>query len=295
MTALHQILLSRPLVRQQLKKGAFVGMGLAGLICGWGQNRQWIVDSRGGLRVLMYHRVSRRRIDTYTISPRRLERHLALLRSRYTVVSPGEVLRSIESRSPLPDRAVLLTFDDAYLEYYENAYPLLSDMGLQALLFVPTDYIGERGSKTKGAHRDGSLDWAHLSEMQDVFAIGSHGMSHQMLTRLPRVTAALEIVESKRLIEDRLGRSVSFFSYPYGTLEAYNLELEGMIRAAGYKASFATIGGRNSLEAVWSGGALHRYGSESLSEFGLARVLDGSCEPVLDAYTRYRQRAILRR
>jgi peptidoglycan/xylan/chitin deacetylase (PgdA/CDA1 family) len=256
MMALQRAVLSRPLIRQQLKKAAFVGMGLAGLICGRAQKHQSAIDSRGGLRVLMYHRVSQRRVDAYTISPRRLERHLALLVSRYTVVSPSEVLRSIEARSPLPDRAVLLTFDDAYLEYYENVYPLLSDMGLQALLFVPTDHIGERGDKTKGgclgaSMQDRSLDWAHLSEMQDVFTIGSHGMSHQMLTQFPRATAAFEIAESKRLIEDRLGRSVLFFGYPYGT--------------------------------------------ESLSDIGLARVLDGSCEPVLGAYIRYRQRAILRR
>jgi peptidoglycan/xylan/chitin deacetylase (PgdA/CDA1 family) len=295
-----QRILSRPLIRQQLKNAAFVAMGAAGAISSRSQVHRSVVDNSGVLRVLMYHRVNRRRIDAYTIAPRRLQRHLALLAARYEVVSPDVVLRSIEARSPLPDRAVLLTFDDAYLDHYENAYPLLRSMGVQALLFVPTDYIGDRGAGNDPARIGASvhgqtLDWAHLREMQDVFTIGSHGMSHQMLTRLPRSTAAFEIAESKRLLEDRLGAAVSFFSYPYGKLEAYDQELEMKVRAAGYGASFSTIGGVNSLERLWSGSALWRHGTESLSDFALARVLDGSCDPIQGAYTRYRQRAVSRR
>jgi peptidoglycan/xylan/chitin deacetylase (PgdA/CDA1 family) len=296
MTVLQRSL-SRLLIRQQLKNAVFVGMGMAGGIARMsGMHRP---APNGMLRVLMYHQVNRRRLDAYTISPHRLQRHLDLLVARYEVVSPGLVLRSIEARAPLPDRAVLLTFDDAYLDHYENAYPLLRDMGLQALLFVPTDHIGEGTNTDHGragtASQGRTLKWAHLQEMQDVFTIGSHGMSHQMLTRLPRSTAAREIVESKRLIEDRLGAAVSFFSYPYGTSEAYDQELEALVREAGYRASFVTVGGLNSPEQLWSGSALRRHGAESLSNFALARVLDGSCDALQGAYLRYRRRAVSRR
>jgi peptidoglycan/xylan/chitin deacetylase (PgdA/CDA1 family) len=273
-------------------------MGVAGMIGGRSQRRQPVAKG-GTLRVLMYHRVNRRRIDAFTISPRRLQRHLALLTTRYEVVSPDLVLRSIEACSPLPDRAVLLTFDDAYLDYYEKAYPLLSSMGLQALLFVPTDHIGDRGAgngrdQVDGSSQGSTLNWTQLREMQGVFTIGSHGMSHQMLTRLPQATAAREIAESKRLLEDKLGATVSFFSYPYGKPQAYDQDLETMVRAAGYRASFVTVGGLNSLEHLWSGRALCRHGAESLSTFALARVLDGSCDVIQGAYIRYRQRAAAR-
>jgi peptidoglycan/xylan/chitin deacetylase (PgdA/CDA1 family) len=284
---------SRPVIRQQLKNAVFVGMGMAGAIGTMSRLRRSPIDNSGTLRVLMYHRVNRRRIDPYTISPHRLQRHLALLVARYEVVSPGVVLRSIEGRSPLPDRAVLLTFDDAYLDHYENAYPMLRDMGLQAVLFVPTDHIGDRRSDGGHGRIDASvqsrtLDWTHLREMTDVFTIGSHGMSHQMLTRLPRATAALEITQSKRLLEERLGETVSFFSYPYGKPSAFDEELEALVRAAGYRASFVTVGGPNSLEHLWSGSALCRHGTESLSGFALARVLDGSCDMIQGALTRSR-------
>jgi peptidoglycan/xylan/chitin deacetylase (PgdA/CDA1 family) len=291
--------LSRPLIRQHLKNAAFVGMGLTGVIAGTSQSRRSVVNNPGMLRVLMYHRVNGRCIDAFTIPPRRLQRHLALLVARYEVVSPGAVLRSIKTRSPLPDRAVLLTFDDAYLDHYENAYPLLRSIGLQALLFVPTDHIGDREADN-GTGRvvtsvgDRTLDWTHLREMRDVFTIGSHGMSHQMLTRLPRETAEFEISESKRLLEDRLDEPVSFFSYPYGKPEAYDQELEAMVRAAGYTASFVTVGGPNLPEHLWAGTALCRHGTESLSNFALARVLDGSCDLIQGAHNRYRQRAMSR-
>jgi peptidoglycan/xylan/chitin deacetylase (PgdA/CDA1 family) len=290
--------LSRPLIRQQLKNAVFVSMGMAGGIARMGG--MYRPAANGMLRVLMYHRVNRRRLDAYTISPHRLQRHLGLLVASYEVVSPGLVLRSIEARSPLPDRAVLLTFDDAYLDHYENAYPLLREMGLQALLFVPTDHIGDRGTsgdrgRAGTASPGRTLEWAHLQEMQDVFTVGSHGMSHQMLTWLPRSTAAREIVESKRLLEDRLGVAVSFFSYPYGMLEAYDEELEALVRAAGYRASFVTVGGLNLPEHLWSGSALRRHGVESLSDFALARVLDGSCDALQGVYLRYRRRAVSRR
>jgi peptidoglycan/xylan/chitin deacetylase (PgdA/CDA1 family) len=293
-------ILARPLIRQQVKNATFVGIGIVGAIGGRSRLHRPVVDDTGMLRVLMYHRVNRRRIDAYTIAPGRLERHLGLLVDRYEVVSPDVVLQAIQARSPLPDRAVLLTFDDAYLDHYEYAYPLLRGMGLQALLFVPTDHIADRaaGSGPRRVHASShgrTLDWAHLRDMRDVFTIGSHGMSHQMLTRLPRTTAAFEIAESKRLLEDRLDAGVSFFSYPYGKPEAYDQELESMVRAAGYRASFVTVGGLNPPEHLWSGSMLHRHGAESLSKFALARVLDGSCDAIQGTYIRYRQRAAARR
>jgi peptidoglycan/xylan/chitin deacetylase (PgdA/CDA1 family) len=291
---------SLPFVRQHLKNAAFVGMGAAGAIASRSQLHRPVTDNRGTLRVLMYHRVNHRRIDAYTISPHRLERHLSLLLAKYEVVSPSVVLGSIEACSPLPNRAVLLTFDDAYLEYYETAYPILRSKGLQALLFVPTDHIRDKGTWSghgpmgAASHGD-SLEWGHLREMQDVFTIGSHGMSHRMLTDLSRSRAEFEITESKRLLEDRLGTAVSFFSYPYGKHKTYDQTLEAMVRAAGYRASFVTIAGLNSPDHLWSGHALYRHGAESLSEFALARVLDGSCDRIQAAYRRYRQQSASRR
>jgi peptidoglycan/xylan/chitin deacetylase (PgdA/CDA1 family) len=167
------------------------------------------------------------------------------------------------------------------VEHYEHACPALRDAGLEALLFVPTDHIRERGDHSHTASIPYTpLDWTHLEEMRDVFTIGSHGMSHQKLTQLPRATAESEITRSKRIIEERLGTPVWCFCYPFGTLTAYDSELEAIVRTAGYRASFVTIPGPNPDEQVWAGGALRRHGVEPLSRFALARVLDGSSDVV---------------
>ena len=275
MGAITNVLRRNPALFQELKNVAFVGMGLAGAT--WRLGRGDRGNGSGQLRILMYHRVSPRRVDGYTTSPERLRRHLRLVAGSYRPVSPATVLQAIEQRLPLPDRAVLLTFDDGYLEHYEHAYPLLRSEDLEALLFVPTDHIRDRGGDTAPVP-DATLDWTHLAEMRDVFTIGSHGMSHQKLTELPRATAELEITRSKRIIEDRLGTAVSFFCYPYGTPSAFDPGLEATVRAAGYRASFVTIPGPNPDQHVWAGGALHRHGVEPLSSFALARVLDGSTD-----------------
>jgi peptidoglycan/xylan/chitin deacetylase (PgdA/CDA1 family) len=279
MGAITRVLRSSP----ELKNAAYVGMGAAGAILRQGRGGR-AAASGGGLRVLMYHRVSPRRVDTYTTSPERLRMHLRLVAASYRPVSPATVLRSIEQRLPLPDRAVLLTFDDAFLEHYRYAYPVLREEGMEALLFVPTDHLAEPGEGRRGGRGplvpDATLDWAQLAEMRDVFTIGSHGMSHQKMTELPRATAELEITRSKRILEDRLGTAVWSFCYPFGTPTAYDQALEATVRAAGYKTSFVTIPGLNPDQQVWAGGELRRHGVETLSRFALARVLDGSTDLV---------------
>jgi peptidoglycan/xylan/chitin deacetylase (PgdA/CDA1 family) len=148
---------------------------------------------------------------------------------------------------------------------------------------VPTDHITDRGSDGGNGHAAPPytpLDWEHLAEMRDVFTIGSHGMSHQKMTQLDRATAELEITRSKQIIEERLGEAVWSFCYPFGTPSAFDPELEAMVRAAGYTASFVTVPGPNPDEQVWAGSALRRHGVEPLSRFALARVLDGSSDVV---------------
>jgi len=76
------------------------------------------------------------------------------------------------------------------------------------------------------------LNWQQVREMAlSSFEIGSHGLTHMILTQLPQEAAKAELRESKRCIEEQLGRSVSGFSYPNGD---YSDEVEALVRTAGY-------------------------------------------------------------
>lgn len=98
------------------------------------------------LRILTYHRVaepeSSPRLNPRMISatPAGFERQMRFLAKKYRAVSMSDVLAALQQSRPLPPRAVLITFDDAYCDFGEIAWPLLKKHRLPATLFVPTGY-----------------------------------------------------------------------------------------------------------------------------------------------------------
>ena len=98
------------------------------------------------LRVLTYHRVSELD-DSPALNPRLIsatpsvfERQMRWLRDRYAVISLDELLAAVREQATLPSRAVLITFDDAYLDFMDCAWPTLERLDLPATLFVPTGF-----------------------------------------------------------------------------------------------------------------------------------------------------------
>jgi peptidoglycan/xylan/chitin deacetylase (PgdA/CDA1 family) len=111
-----------------------------------------IPEPPGRLRVLTYHRVDRPEERPFlnpgliSASPEEFERQILLLASDYHPVSIEAVLQAFRSAAPLPRRAVLVTFDDAYLDFAEHAWPILRAHAVPAVLFVPTAYPGIQGA-----------------------------------------------------------------------------------------------------------------------------------------------------
>jgi peptidoglycan/xylan/chitin deacetylase (PgdA/CDA1 family) len=203
------------------------------------------------------------------------------LKAHYNVLSPANLLEIIKGGRELPQKAALLTFDDGYRDNLEHAYPILKELGLSAILFVPTDFIDQERTLPHDENlglSNPTLTWEQLREIQDVFVIGSHGRSHRVLTGLQLSEAVNEIATSKTQIEQQLGSPVHFFSYPKGSLGDFSDDLEGHVRDAGYVASFVTLPGANAYPAVRSGSQLRRYNAEPFGDFTFARLLDGSCD-----------------
>jgi peptidoglycan/xylan/chitin deacetylase (PgdA/CDA1 family) len=98
------------------------------------------------LRILAYHRIAEL-VETpagacpnISATPKGFLRQMRLLARRYRCVSMPEVLDAVERNRPLPKRAVLITFDDAYRDFADAAWPILRQFRLPAALFVPTAY-----------------------------------------------------------------------------------------------------------------------------------------------------------
>lgn len=188
----------------------------------------------------MYHEINQRSPNSsLTVSPESFRRQIEWLeRKSFRLLSLDEVVDR-DNRVPLWDRSVALTFDDGFRDNYENAFSLLIRKGKSAALFVVVDWVG----------RDGFLGWKEIRELADAgITIGSHSLSHRWLPDVSRdEELAGEIVDSKKRIEDQIGRGVRHFSYPVGGIDRRVAE---WVRKAGYRAA-------------WVAGARPTYQSDS--------------------------------
>ena len=268
--------------KQRIKNGVYAVLGGTSFFSGltWARN---ITNTAPSLRILIYYKVNALPGNTLSTTPQMFSRQLRFLKEHYTVISPEQLISVVDKGGTLPHRSVLLTFDDGYRDVYDNAYPLLKEMGLKAFIFPATDYIGTNipfPHDKRLPMPNPALDWTQLRSMQDVFTVGSHTQSHRIMTSLPLAVAKKEIFASKALLEDKLGCAVRFFCYPKGAAGQFSQSLEDMVQAAGYIGSFVTLTGPNSPEHVRSGKWLYRYHVEPFGDFMFARLLDGSCDVV---------------
>ena len=182
------------------------------------------------LPVLEYHRIGEPRPDHVpTVSTHSFERQMAwLARWRYRVMALDDVAQAMERGAPVPRWSAVITFDDGYEDNYTVAWPILKRFGFPAIVFVTPTEVGLPGFAT----------WEQLARMAaDGFAVGSHTMHHAYIPATPEARLMEELAESKRMIEERIGRRVDFLSYPIG---GYTPRAQAVARDAGYRAACTT-------------------------------------------------------
>jgi peptidoglycan/xylan/chitin deacetylase (PgdA/CDA1 family) len=172
--------------------------------------------------ILLYHSVSNdppHWIRRLSITPRAFSRHLEVIRtSGTTPLSAVEYASILAGHGSLPERPVVITFDDGFANFREEAQPALRRAGLPVTLFVTTGFL-EGFSRGDGMRRPPGpwLDPAALLELHaEGVTIGAHSHSHPHLDTLPVETARVEIARSKQILEELLGAPVSSFAYPHG-------------------------------------------------------------------------------
>lgn len=150
----------------------------------------------------------------------------------FVMISLVQAARMLKAKQPFPERTCVLTFDDGYDNIHRDAFPILQQYGFTATVFLVTAFCG-RANNWPG-HRSpigaqALLSWAHIEEMAGHgIEFGSHTATHPDLARVSRDKAEQELRESKQAIEDRLGRKVETFAYPYGH---YNPTTVALVRA----------------------------------------------------------------
>jgi peptidoglycan/xylan/chitin deacetylase (PgdA/CDA1 family) len=173
------------------------------------------------LPVLMYHSVS----DTPTASTQALSvrpgmfgaQLCSLRRQGFTGLTFGELAQRRRTGQPFPARPIVLTFDDGYADLIEEALPKLIEHGFPATVFVTTGWLRDAGRHTAASAPGRMLSWAQLAELSAAgVEVAAHTHSHPQLDRISTARLHAELGDSKKLLEDRLGRPVRSLAYPYG-------------------------------------------------------------------------------
>jgi len=145
----------------------------------------------------------------------------------YHSISTDELYDFLAGKGTLPDRPVLITFDDGYVDNYTTAYPILKKYNLKATIFIVTGFVSKR---------NGYLTWDQLREMEkNGITAQSHTVTHAPLPELPDERIREELALSKRQAETELGHPIDFIAYPTGV---HDLHIVGIAKEAGYKGGF---------------------------------------------------------
>lgn len=131
---------------------------------------------------------------------------------------------------------IAITFDDGTVDFLTNAASVLSRFRLPATLFVNPTRVGTPGF----------LGWNELRELVAAgVSVESHGLDHRSLARLETEELRRQLSDSRWIIEDRLGRGVTFLAYPYGTFRDFNSLVKEKAKEAGYRSAFTSVNGVN--------------------------------------------------
>jgi len=223
--------------------------------------------------VLMYHRIAHNGSDAlspYRVSPDMFERQLAYLqRYGYTGLTIGEFYESWFSRGlqPMPGKPIVLTFDDAYLDFYENAWPLLRKYGFKATVFVPVDFVAGHADWDREFGEPAKLmNWEQIIELHEQgVRVGSHSCGHTRLSELSESEIYEDAKRSKDILEQKLSVEVSDYCYPYTVASK---QTQQVIASTGYKSA---VGGKGGATPDWQNPfnipRIEIFGSDSMDEY----------------------------
>lgn len=194
-----------------------------------------------GAVILQYHHVSAQTPAITSISPERFKAHIeTIVTQGYQVMPLTTIVDALSAGKNLPDKAVAITFDDAYKNIFTNAFPVLKKHRLPFTIFVATDYIVEDSTQY--------LSWDELREMRLSGAIvANHTSSHTHLLRKRQHETHvqwLKRVEQEILVAEQILRknipatdnhepAKKLLAYPYGE---YDEHIQRVVKKLGFVA-----------------------------------------------------------
>lgn len=216
--------------------------------------------------VFMYHDILPQKEVFFDVTYQEFAQHLRLIQEKgLTPISFDQLLTHLRTGLPLPEKPVMLTFDDGYGGHYEYVYPLLKKYGYPAVFSV---YTHNMGKNTGRSH----VTWEQLKEMaaDPLVTIASHSVNHPRdLRALSDAQLQMEVTKSKQILEAQLGIPIRYFTYPEGK---YDERVAKAVQEAGYQAAL-TMSDTDERFAGQSDSML------AISRFGQSRLAQALTQP----------------
>jgi peptidoglycan/xylan/chitin deacetylase (PgdA/CDA1 family) len=231
-------------------------------------------DSVSRIPVLMYHEIADKSEihSPLAVTPAAFADQLSYLHDLDWRTISAAALSAIltDGDAVLPEKTVVLSFDDGYENFYTQAMPQLSKHGFTATLFMTSGWVKEARPHAPGVPR--MLSWAQLSDLASGgIEIGAHSITHPELDQLTGKRLHDELFDSKRQLEDRLGMEVPGLAYPFGYS---NSAVRQLAHQAGYTYAYAVDNRTATPEAdQFAVPRLTVKGATSLDEF--RRLISG--------------------
>ena len=179
----------------------------------------------------MYHRFNENKYPSTNIKIEDFKKQLDIIKKQNIhFVNPKNFKSDLVSNKI--KRKILLTIDDAFLSFYDNAWPILKEKKIPFILFVNTREVGSFNYMT----------WEQIKELQknNFVEIGNHSHSHGYLADKSPSLIKDDIIKSIKIFENKLGKNSVFFSYPFGE---YNIDFKDIIKSLNFKYAFGQHSG----------------------------------------------------
>ena len=184
-----------------------------------------------GIITIMYHRFEENKYPSTNIKIKDFKEHLQMINNNnIKFVNPNKFEEELKNNKN--QRKLLLTIDDGYSSFYNNAWPILKKSEIPFILFVSTREVGKKGY----------MDWDEIRELEkyDFVEIGNHSHTHDYLIDFTDKEIKKDLINSINIFNNELGKNSIFFSYPFGE---YSTNLKKIVIDLGFKYAFGQHSG----------------------------------------------------
>jgi len=196
--------------------------------------------------ILMYHKIdSQNEVGINAVSPSLFKKHLQWLKdNHYTTVTFNDLAENHD----LPQKPIILTFDDAYQSVFTHAFPIMQELKMRGVVYALSGFLGKENTWDVNL---GGITFRHMTaeELRQLKAedweVGGHSVTHRGLTLLPIDEVKRELLQDKQVLEDVLGSELVSFAYPFGL---HNTTVCQLVREVGYRYGCRSL--RGGLKAT---------------------------------------------